>query len=118
VLARLDQVEGVERSFTDYTGTLIRLSLRSGADPQKVAAAVTRVLHGATAEGSVVRLTPEEATAAVQAEEWRDLSRVGELSTIEWRTLGRRALLAVVGILGALGLGIVWRRRRLAQRAP
>lgn len=118
MLARLDQVEGVERSLTNYTGTLIRLSLRSGADPRKIAEAVTRVLNDATEGGSATRLTPEEATAALQAEEWRDSTRVGELSWIEWRTLGLRGALALAGILGAVGLGMAWRRRQVARRAP
>ncbi|MCI0465208.1 MAG: hypothetical protein L0Z62_50440 [Gemmataceae bacterium] len=116
MLARLDQVAGVERSLANSTGTLIWLVHRSGADPEQVAEEARRVLDEETYAGGAVRLSADESAEAVQAEEWRDLTRIGELSVIEARTLGLRAALALAAVLGALGTWIAWRRRKAARQ--
>src|SRR2546421_2974416 len=44
VLARLDRIEGVSRSFSNWTGTRLRISLAPGADRKAVAARVRALL--------------------------------------------------------------------------
>jgi hypothetical protein len=90
VLARLDRIEGVERSYTDGTGTLLRLSVAASADPDEVASEALVVLG---AERAPSRLAGKELDEALARAEWRDAGRVRELSAIEGRTLAvRRAL--------------------------
>jgi hypothetical protein len=119
VLARLDQIDGVESSFANESGTLIRLSLRPGADPGKVAGAIRRVLSEQVRDRVPVPLGERAAAAALQREEWRDKSQVTEFPATEMDTSVRRApaVLAVL-LLGfaAVGLGLLWWRhqRRLA----
>jgi hypothetical protein len=113
----LDKVGGVERSFANYTGTLIRLSLRSGADPEKVAEEARRILGEETHEGSAIRLPTDESGHALQTEEWRDVTRIGELSSKEFRTLVFRASLAVAAVLGVIAIWVARRRwRAMNQR--
>jgi hypothetical protein len=103
VLARLDRLDGVERSYANRTGTLIRLTLRPGADADRVTADAAKTLG----EEDVERLgeTPD-------GEEWRDVSHIRELSAIERRTLLLRALLVLALAGAAVGLAVVWWRRR------
>lgn len=83
VLERLDKVDGVQASSTNYTGTLIRVSVAGAADRVQVAEEVRKVL----AENKPIALVGEELQTALRKEQWRETERVGELSTIEFRAL-------------------------------
>lgn len=115
MLARLDQIDGVESSYANGSGTLIQLALRPGADPGKVAGAAQRVLSEQVEDRVTVQLRGRAAAAALQREEWRDKSQVAELAATEMATPGRGApaLLAVL-LVGctAVCLGLLWRRHR------
>jgi hypothetical protein len=84
VLASLDRIDGVQASSTNYTGTMIRVAVTSAADRAKVAEEVRKVL----AENKPVALAGDELRLALEKEQWRETWRVGELSAIEFRTMG------------------------------
>jgi hypothetical protein len=83
VLASLDRIDGVEASSTNYTGTLIRVSVTTAADRNKVAQAARKVLG----DNEPVALAGDELKTALAKEQWRQAGRVGELSAIEFRTI-------------------------------
>jgi hypothetical protein len=85
LLASLDKLDGIEASSANYTGTLIRVSVTTATDRDKVAEAVRKVL---TEENrKAVRLAGDELKCALDREEWREAARIGELSAIEFHTL-------------------------------
>jgi len=88
VLAQLQRVEGVEKAYANHSGRLFRVSVSPTADREKVAAGLLKALSDPTRKP--VRLTGDEFRRALEQEEWRDVERVGELSAIEFRTLGLR----------------------------
>jgi hypothetical protein len=83
VLASLDKLDGVEASSTNYTGTMIRVSVTSANDRAKVAEEVRKVLAG----NKPVALAGDDLKLALVKEQWREAWRVGELSAIEFHTL-------------------------------
>jgi hypothetical protein len=85
VLASLDKIDGVGASSANYTGTLIRISVTSATDRDKVAEAARRVL--AVEHRNAVALAGDEFKHALDREEWREAGRIGELSSIEFHTL-------------------------------
>jgi hypothetical protein len=120
VLARLDQIDGVESSYANGSGTLIRLALRPNANLTRVAGAVRRVLNEQVEDRVPVQLSGGVAAVAIQREEWHDKRQVAELAATEMGTSARRApwLLAVL-LLGwlAVGLGLLWWRHRRKSTA-
>jgi hypothetical protein len=82
VLARLNKIEGVEKSFTNRTGTLLRISVAPSADRDKVAAAVRDDLTKDNRKP--VLLEGEELQQTLAKEKW---GSPGDLSAIEFRTL-------------------------------
>jgi hypothetical protein len=118
VLARLDRIDGVERSYVNRTGTLLRLSVAPSADPERVAFEALKVLG----EGNrnPARLASQALDQALEQEEWRAADRVNELSAIEFRTLAVRRVLWLAVVLAAVGAVIFlyqrWRRVRQAAR--
>src|SRR5262249_45060062 len=85
VLQRLDEIEGVEASFANYTGTMIRISVKTGTDRDRVAERVRKALT--ENDSKPVTLVDGEFKRALQQEQWRDVGRIGELSAIEFHTL-------------------------------
>jgi hypothetical protein len=63
----------------------LRISLDKDADREDVAQAATNVLTDNNARPS--RLGEAESLDALSTEEWRDIERINELSTIEFRTV-------------------------------
>jgi hypothetical protein len=119
VLARLDQINGIASSFVNESGTLIRLSLRPGADAGKIARVVQHVVSAHVADRVPVQLGSRVAATMLQREIWQDQSQTAELAATEMRgsVLGAPGLLA--GVLLAcvlIGIGLVcWRYRTRSQ---
>jgi hypothetical protein len=89
VLARLDKIDGVEKSLANQSGTMIRVSAKSVETRDTVAEEATKLLTEEKREP--VRLAGEQFDRALKTEQWRETGRVSELSAIEFRTLiGRR----------------------------
>ena len=84
-MERLDQIDGVEASSANHTGTLIRISMKAGASREMVTASVQKDLTAG--KGNPTRLMGEELRKALKDEEWRDINRIGQLSALEFRKL-------------------------------
>jgi hypothetical protein len=119
VLARLGELHGVDSCSANESGTLICLSLRPGADPERVAAEASRALRGKTGDRVGVVLRGDSAIAALRQETWHGQSQVSEetrAAQTQARARSRSALLALILALilvdTAIGLWIVWLLRR------
>jgi hypothetical protein len=85
VLERLDKIEGVEASAANHTGTMIRITVKAGADREQVAGAVQKDL--AADKRNPTRIASDGLTKALKEEEWRDVTWIGQLSAFEFRKL-------------------------------
>jgi hypothetical protein len=85
VLGRLDKLDGVAASASNYTGSLLRVTVAPGADRAKVEEAARKAL--AEDVGEAVPLTGEGARRALEREHWRGANRVAELSAIEFHSV-------------------------------
>jgi hypothetical protein len=103
VLAQLNGIEGVESSTASVgnpEGSLVRVSLRPGANPAKIGAEVQRVLSEAVRDRSAVRVTHP---GALQQREWLDPKQLTDLATTELTTSdGGAPVVLVALLLGAL----------------
>jgi hypothetical protein len=123
VLTRLDEIDGVQSSATNESGTLIVLDLAPGADPAKVAAQALRVVAEQVADRVSVPIAGRAAAVALQRETWQDKGQVaqeGVASAVQPPASHGSGLLAAL-VLGCAvaGLGLCgWRlHRRRAERA-
>ena len=115
MLVRLDELIEVERSFSNHTGTLLRIVPTAGVDLGKVTEAVSNVLEAEYR--NPVALSGGDLPSALSDEQWRDSSRIGELTSIEIRTLILRGLgYYGLPVIAVLSIGIVWWRRKRARR--
>jgi hypothetical protein len=110
VLARLDAIRGVNKSFANQSGTMVRVQVVADANLEQIMEDLTGVLQD-EAGRSPERVPVDESMQLLEHEEWRDATRVAELSMIEFRTLTVRAVFVLVGIV-ALGFIIRWRFRQ------
>ena len=124
MLARLNGIDGVESSLASVgnpEGTLVRVSVRPGADSAKIAAQVQRVLSEAVKDRSPVSLPRQAAAAALQQKEWLNPKQLADLAVTDLGTSeSRTPVLLVVLLLGAivLVLGLIgWRTFGGARRA-
>jgi hypothetical protein len=85
VLEQLDKIDGVAASSGNHTGTMLRVSVKAGADREKVAEAVQKRLAGDNRKP--VRLKGNELKGALGKERWRTKEQIGELTAIEFRKL-------------------------------
>jgi len=83
VLARLEELDGVERAETDFAGDYLRLTLSDRTQP-----AISIELLASLS----YRAEPAPATVAVHA--WYDARSVGELSFVEAGVIADRVLAA------------------------
>jgi hypothetical protein len=127
VLARLNQIDGVESTDASLGiegGSLVRVTLRPGADPTKVAEQVQRVLGEEIPERTVEPVAPKSATAALQRNEWLDTGQLANIAARERGPSERRTsiLLALLFVVICLGLYLLGRRylrhRRTDPAAP
>src|SRR5438270_2923105 len=120
----MGEVYGVDSSSANESGTLICLSLRPGADPERVAAEASRALRGQARDRVGVVLRGDAASAALRQETWQDQSQVNEETReaqTQARARSRSALLALILALilvdTAIGLWIFWLLRREHRQA-
>jgi hypothetical protein len=85
VLQRLDQIDGVEASSANHTGTLLHISVKPDANREQVANAVKADLT--TDKRNPSRLAADELRKALSSEVWRGVHEIGQLSAIEFRKL-------------------------------
>jgi hypothetical protein len=119
VLAQLTQINGVENSFTDEESTVIRVNLRPGADPARVAREAQAILSARVADRAPVRLGRQASVAALPGKSWWDNSRITESLAAKEAATSRPPSGGIAGLLWlclAIALGLVgwWQRRRLA----
>ena len=114
MLVRLDELADVERSFSNHTGTLLRITPSPNVELTAVTNAVASVLEAEYR--SPVSLSGEELAIVLRDEEWRDASRIGELTSIEIRMLALRGLAYVAPVLIGLSMAVVWWRRKRRSR--
>lgn len=89
-LAQIDGFEGVLRSYTNWTGTALRISLSPGADRDQVARTVRDYLASVRYEPNPL---PEEMLAkSLKSEDWRGVERVFELTSYEYHTFSRQQI--------------------------
>jgi hypothetical protein len=115
VLAYVDRIDGVASSFVNESGTRIRLSLRRGADANKVASAVRRVLSEQTKDLVPVPLPRAVTAAALRGEQWQDKNQLAQVVAGETHaTPGRTPMLLIALLLAwvTIGLGLFWWQRR------
>ncbi|HLJ97405.1 MAG TPA: hypothetical protein VKU02_29875 [Gemmataceae bacterium] len=120
VLSYLDRIDGVASSQVNESGTHLRLFLRPGADPKKVAGAVQRVLSEQTKELIPVPLAGAATAAAMQKEQWQDKNQLAESAASETASrLGRTPILLIALFLIWLAIGLCllwwWYRRKSAE---
>ena len=90
MLAQLDKIAGVERSYANHAGNMVRVSVAQAVDSEKVVERVETVLT--QEKRNPIRLRDTELKQALEQEQWRTAEQVSELSIIEYRTLTLRAL--------------------------
>jgi hypothetical protein len=90
VLAQLDKIAGVKRSYANHAGNMVRISVAQAANPEKVVEGVQSVLT--QEKRNPIRLLDAELKQALEQQEWHTAEQVSELSIIEYRTLTLRAI--------------------------
>ncbi len=120
VLSYLDRIDGVASSQVNESGTHLRLFLRPGTDPKKVAGAVQRVLSEQTKELVPVPLASAATVAALQKEQWQDKNQLAESMASEpVSRVGRTPVLLIALFLTWLAIGLCllwwWYRKKSAE---
>jgi hypothetical protein len=127
VLARLNQIDGVQDTAASLGiegGSLVRVSLRPGANPAKVAEQVQRVLRQEVRERAVEAVHGQATPAALRHNEWLDTTQLAHVAAMETGPLQRRTptllalLFAVMGVALCLLGGRYLRQRRAARLTP
>jgi hypothetical protein len=125
VLTSLNQLPGVGDSYTNESGTLIRLTILPGTDPGRAAAAASRVLRAHTGDRIAVLLKGRAAAGALRAEDWRGERQLAAglaaatptdaTHMPEGSGRGGHGLLLVILASAAVVYWLLWRRRREYQ---
>ncbi|MCI0332891.1 MAG: cation transporter [Planctomycetes bacterium] len=89
-LGEIDSMEGVTRSFSNWTGALIRVSVAKTSDREAVAERVRAVLAANQQKPS--RIAGDDLTRALQKEDWRGADRIFELTSYEFNTVAKRRI--------------------------
>lgn len=90
VLIRIDQIDGVSCSFTNWTGTRLRISVKSGSDPRAVAERVRAFL---SADGRhPTALAGAKSTDGLRSEKWYSATGLVTLSSYEFNTIAKRRI--------------------------
>jgi hypothetical protein len=137
VLARLNLIPGVETTYASLAdsrdpqeahgasgsqgSTLIRVTLRPGANSKKVGEQVELVLQEEIRERAVEAVRDPAAVAVLQQREWLDTSQLADIAATEPGTASLLWLLLaglVVALLGLLGWRYLRQRRAAAAATP
>ena len=86
-MARLDRVDGVARTYSNWTGTLLRVSVAPTADREAVAERAKTAL--AADEQQPTRIEGGVLNDVLKKEDWRDTAHIVELSSYEFRTFAK-----------------------------
>jgi hypothetical protein len=121
----MDEIPGVACCSANESGTLIRLALTPGADPERVVVEAERALRSQSRDRVGVVLRGSAATVALRGEQWVSPSQVAESLTAGTRSPRSRSTLFALFwalILASVvdGLMILWllrRERSLAEAA-
>jgi tetratricopeptide (TPR) repeat protein len=89
VLAQLEKIPGVEKSYSNQAADMVRISVANTANREELA---SQVLEALGASRSPVRLAGGDLKQALDREKWRRSDRIGELLLIEYRTVGLREM--------------------------
>jgi mercuric ion transport protein len=87
-LSQLDSLEGVSRSYSNWTGTALRISVAPKTDPAAVAERVRSFL--AADQQNPARVNGDELIQILNDEQWRAVDRIAELSAYEFHTFAKR----------------------------
>ena len=85
MLAQLDKLPGVEAAMANRNGALVRVRIADASKAEEISAKVSEIFAAKGRKSK--RLTDMLATIAIENEEWRDSSSIGELALIEARTI-------------------------------
>jgi mercuric ion transport protein len=88
VLTRIDRLDGVSQSFSNWTGTRLRISLAPGPEAKVVAERVRDFL--ASDGRQPVAVNGSELTQTLRGEQWHNAAGLIELSSYEFRTVAKR----------------------------
>ncbi|MGH7179544.1 MAG: hypothetical protein ACREJC_19365 [Tepidisphaeraceae bacterium] len=91
MLARIDGIEGVLRTYSNWTGSVLRVSVAPGYDAPAVAERVRKFLTDE--QQNPARIETEEAAATLRDQKWWDVVRIVELTSYEYRTFAMRQLI-------------------------
>jgi copper chaperone CopZ len=89
-LGEIDAMDGVTSSFSDWTGTLIRVSVAKTTHREAVAERVRAVL--AASQQEPLRVAGDDLTRALQRKDWRGADRIFELTSYEFNTVAKRRI--------------------------
>jgi hypothetical protein len=125
VLARLNEIGGVQSSAASLGnegGSLVRISLRPGANAAEVAEQVQRVLREEVRERPVEPVAGQVAAAALQQKEWLDRNQLADISGMGLGSSAGRTPILLALLFACLGVGLCllgWRylRHREADSA-
>jgi tetratricopeptide (TPR) repeat protein len=87
VLAQLNKIQGVEHSYANPAGDMVRIRLTRTADREELAREVLKVIG---ASRSPIRLAGADFKWALEHEQWRHSDRIGDWLLTEYRTLCMR----------------------------
>jgi len=116
VLARMDEIPGVACCSANESGTLIRLALTPGADPERVVVEAERALRSQSRDRVGVVLRGSAATVALRGEQWVSPSQVAESLTAGTRSPRSRSTLFAL-FWALMILWLLRRERSLAEAA-
>ena len=86
-LAKLDAIDGVARSYSNWTGTVLLVSVKPAADARSVAERVQAAL--VADQQQPTRIGDKELPALLSKEQWRGVDRIAELTSYEFKTVAK-----------------------------
>jgi hypothetical protein len=84
VLVQLQQIGGVQRTYSNPSGTYVRLDLHPGADPRKVAEQAQHIVRREVDDRTLVPTQGSSASEA-QRHQWQDERQVSQAAAAETR---------------------------------
>jgi hypothetical protein len=127
VLSQLNDIDGVDGSFVNESGSMVGVNLKPGADRDRVVREAQTILREKVSESD--RLPPGEESPPLsggaaedkfQSEQWTDSNHVAQRAVEQRRAEARRIWIWLLALMVTLSAGIwfTWRhRQRLAVLA-